>query len=162
MIEDFSVSLKDTAQAMGTRDKRVAANAAAYSVHTLNRAAKNYFGSKRFLEHFKMLQDRQLAAEYGSLIAARKSARNAAQKWQLADAIIYTDLYDLIYDGQPWDFESLASICKGYRSQALREAKASRGFNATVYYAVAKSLSDKREIRALLKSLNSQVLRERV
>ena len=165
LINTFSASSKDAAQAMGTcaNNAQAAADAAAFvSVHTLNRAAKRYFGSKMFLEHFKKFQEQRLAAEYGSIIAARKAAANAAQKWQLAEAIVYVDIYDLLYDGQMWDYQSLADTCKGYKSQALREAKVSqKSFNAAVYYAVAKILSDKREIRALLKSLNSQVLRER-
>lgn len=166
MIESSSAfSSKNAGQAMTTATTvAVAANAAAYkdtSCVQLSRKALAYFGSERFSKTLKSLEDSRLAKEYGKLIASRKREAINANKWQMAEAIVWSDLYDLIYDGQMWDYESLRDMCKGYRSQALREAKEAKGFNISVYRAVAELLNDKREIRALLKSMNSQVILER-
>lgn len=129
-------------------------NTADTSCHKLSKRDLAYFSSERFANTLKSIEDRELASSYGQLIARRKKAANLPLAWKIVDAIIYVDIYDAHWDGFNYSYEEVRDLFKGYRSQALREMKSARGFNALVYRELARTLEDRREIRAFLKSIN--------
>ena len=130
------------------------------SCHYLSKRDLAYFSSEKFEKTLKYMEDKQLAVEYGRLIASRKRASNLAKAWQVVEAIIYVDIYDAHNDGFSWSYEEVKDLFKGYRSQALRELKKTNGFNAMVYRQLAKALEDKAEIRLFLKAINRPVIRK--
>ena len=131
------------------------------SCHHLSKRDLAYFSSEKFAKTLKSIEDRELAFYYGQIIARRKKVSNLSLAWELVDAIIYVDIYDAHYDGFTFSYEEVRDLFKGYRSQALREMKAAKGFNSLVYRELAKALNDKREIRSFLKAVNTPILREK-
>jgi hypothetical protein len=132
------------------------------SCHRLSKRDLAYFSSERFARTLKSLEDRELASSYGQIIARRKRVSNLSLAWELVDAIIYVDIFDAHYDGFTFSYEEVRDLFKGYRSQALREMKTSKGFNSLVYRELAKALEDKREIRSFLKAVNAPIIREHI
>lgn len=131
------------------------------SCHHLTARDLSYFSSERFKEVLKAYEDRQLAFKYGQIIARRKKAVNLSLAWELVDAIIYVDIFDAHFDGFSFSYEEVRDLFKGYRSQALREMKSSKGFNSLVYKELAKALMDKSEVRSFLKAINAPILRSK-
>lgn len=81
----------------------------------------------------------------------RKDA--AAQASWLAEVTIMAKA-EGHYDGFSWTFEEVRDLFKGLRSEAIRRAKATSGFNAKVYFTLAHELEDKSVLRGTLKVLN--------
>lgn len=131
------------------------------SVSHLSRRDLSFFSSRRGKEAIsraiKTHEDAQLASKYGQLIARRKRMQNLPAAWQVVDAIIYVDLFEAHYDGFRFAYEEVRDLFKGYRSQALREASATKGFNALVYRELAKALNDKSEMRYFMRAMNDEV-----
>ena len=130
------------------------------SCHHLSKRDLAYFSSERFVRTLKFLEDSKLAYEYGRLIASRKRVDVLGKAWDVVDAIIYVDIFNAHYDGFNYTYEEVKCLFMGYRSQALREMKLAKGFNALVYKELAKALNDKREIRSFLKAMNRPIVRE--
>ena len=141
--------------------KAVSAGKQSISCHKLSSRDLSYFSSERFAKVLKSIEDKQLAAEYGKLIAIRKSDNRRAYAQWLADAIIYVDIFDAHFDGFTFSYEEVRDLFKGYRSQALREIAKASGFNKLVYKELAKALADKHEVRSFLKAINKPILREK-
>lgn len=134
------------------------------SCHHLSKRDLSYFSSERFEKTLKLVNDQILAKRYGSIIVSRKKEvrKNDVRKaWEVVDAIIYVDIFDAHYDGHPFFYEEVRALFKGYRSQALREMKKTKGFNALVYKTLAKALEDKGEARSFLRAISAPVLREK-
>ena len=131
------------------------------SCHHLTARDLSYFSSEAFKAVLKAYEDKQLASKYGQLIARRKKAVNIPLAWELVDAIIYGDIYNAHFDGFRFSYEEVRDLFKGYRSQALREMKSSKGFNSLVYKELAKALMDKSEVRNFLKAINAPILRSK-
>lgn len=133
------------------------------SCHHLSKRDLSYFSSEKFKETLKLVEDRLLAKRYGDLIASRKRVQRyqtLQQAWEVVDAIIYVDIFDAHYDGHPYFWDEVRDLFKGYRSQALREMKKSKGFNSLVYKELAKALEDKKEMRSFLRAISAPVLRK--
>ena len=130
------------------------------SCHHLSKRDLAYFSSEKFAKTLKLAEDNQLAKEYGKLIARRKSWNALDMAHDMVDAIIYVDIFDAHCDGFSFSFEEVRDLFKGYRSQALRELKTAKGFNALVYRELADALDNKKEIRSFLKAINSPILRK--
>lgn len=129
------------------------------SLHSLSKRDLAYFSSERFAKTLKLFEDRELAKAYGHLIAGRKQCENIYRSHELVDAIIYVDIFNAHYDGFNFTYEEVRDLFKGYRSQALREMKSAKGFNALVYRELAKALDRKEEIRSFLKAMNKPIVR---
>lgn len=130
------------------------------SCHHLSKRDLAYFSSERFVKTLKFLEDSKLAYEYGKLISSRKRADILDKAWDVVDAIIYVDIFNAHYDGFNYTYEEVRCLFMGYRSQALRELKLAKGFNALVYKELAKALNDKREVRSFLKAMNRPIVRK--
>lgn len=130
------------------------------SCHHLSKRDLRYFSSETFEKTLKYLEDSKLAYEYGRLIASRKRVDVLDKAWDVVDAIIYVDIFNAHYDGFNYTYEEVKCLFMGYRSQALRELKLAKGFNALVYRELAKALNDKREIRSFLKAMNRPIVRK--
>lgn len=131
------------------------------SCHKLSKRDLAYFSSERFARTLHFLENQELAKEYGQLIASRKRSNSLSKAWQIVDAIIYVDILDAHYDDFNYSYEEVRDLFKGYRSQALREMKSTKGFNALVYKELAKALDDRTEIRCFLRAVNTPILREK-
>lgn len=129
------------------------------SCHHLSKRDLSYFSSEKFEKSFerymKFSKDRALALQFGELIASRKRCNNLSKAWNLIDAVIYGDMFEAHYDGFKYTFEEVRDLFKGYRSQALREASKTTGFNKLFYKEFAKTMLQKEEIRSFLKALNT-------
>lgn len=132
------------------------------SCHHLSKRDLAYFSSERFAKTLQFLENRQLAKEYGKLIASRKRVTNLNRAYEVVDAIIYVDIYNAHEDGFSWSYEEVRDLFKGYRSQALREVKSAEGFNLLVYRKLAKALNDKREVRSFMAAMNRPIVRKKV
>ncbi len=132
------------------------------SLHSLSKRDLAYFSSERFAKTLKLFEDRELASQYGKLIASRKRVSNLPRAFKMVDAIIYVDIYDAHYDGFDYSYEEVRDLFKGYRSQALREMKNAEGFNSLVYRELAKALDRKEKIRSFLKAMNKPIIRDDV
>lgn len=131
------------------------------SCHKLSKRDLAYFSSEKFAQVLKSLEDRELASQYGKLIAIRKKKNQLSKAWELVDAIIYVDIFDAHYDGFNYSFEEVRDLFKGYRSQALRELKNATGFSALMYRELVKALEDKGEIRSFLKAINKPCVKDK-
>lgn len=132
------------------------------SCHHLSQRDLAYFSSEKFANTLKAWEDGQIAFAYGKLIASRKRQSNLSFAWELVDAIIYVDIFDAHYDGFNYSYEEVRDLFKGYRSQALRELKSSKGFNTLVLRELVKALEDKSEMRYFLRAINRPVIREKL
>ena len=161
---------KRMATKVATATNKVAASAkkqslvlADTSAQHLTKADLAYFSSEKFQRTMKALEDRQLAMQYGNLIAYRKRKASQDRAIWLAEAVIYVDIFNAHSDGFSWSYEEIRDLFKGYRSQALREAKKAskekQAFNSLVYWKIAEMLSDKKEIRTFLKAINRPIVR---
>ena len=130
------------------------------SCQHLTKRDLSYFSSERFARTLKVLEDNELAKEYGELIARRKRASNRSRLILAVESVIYGDILDDCNDGFRWSFNEVKDLFKGYRSQALREAENAKGLNKSFYYQLAKALQDKDYIRDFVKEVNRPVIRK--
>lgn len=165
----YATSKRMAAKA-ATATNKVAASARKQSLVLVDTSAQHltkadlaYFSSEKFQRTMKSFEDRRLAMEYGSLIAFRKRKASHDRAIWLAEAVIYVDIFNAHADGFSWSYEEIRDLFKGYRSQALREAKKAseekKAFNSLVYWKIAEMLSDKKEIRTFLKAINRPIVR---
>lgn len=68
--------------------------------------------------------------------------------------IIRTHLLDSAKLRCQWEFQEVASLLNGYKSQALREAEASQSFEKVAFYRLASFCERKENIRKLTKLMN--------
>lgn len=130
------------------------------SCQHLTKRDLSYFSSERFAKTLKVLEDNDLARQYGELIAKRRKASNRTRLVLAVESVIYVDILDAHNDGFRWSFNEVRDLFKGYRSQALREAEKAKGLNKSFYFQLAKALQDKAYIRDFVKEINCPVVRE--
>lgn len=132
------------------------------SCQHLTKRDLSYFSSEKFARTLKVLEDKELARQYGELITKRKRASQKDRLILAVESVIYVDIFDAHNDGFRWSFNEVKDLFKGYRSQALREAEKAKGLNRAFYFRLAKALQDKEYIRDFVKSINAPVVREHI
>lgn len=125
------------------------------SCHHLSQRDLWYFTSKYFEEALQRMKDKQMAKEYGHLIASRKREANTLRANTMALEVLDLILADTKKMGYTWSWGQVKALFAGYKSQAVREIKLSEGFNRAFYKSLAKALEDKDNIRWFLRRVNT-------
>lgn len=110
------------------------------------KANLGYFNSDAFNAFLKRLDDSILYKQYKDIIESRKQENKDDAKWRIEVArdIILADFYRKHDDGFRWDPADVVALVKGYKGILIAKARAAKGFNQALYYAVARFF-DKRD-----------------
>lgn len=135
------------------------------SAMSLSKKDLAWFGSERFLQEFNDFLARKEAQTYAPLMKEVHKDEQRAHRAQMAikgsqivaDYLIEEMAAAYYLGGNPrYQWHEVKSLCKGVRSQALREAKKTHGFNAKLFREIAEELLTTSFCKRLLERLNQK------
>ena len=153
---DFPSIKKEAANAAAATSKKVTPDGnQGCSVNKLSRRSLSYFNSEAFEKWLKRYEDEVKAKAYGKLIGKRKHARDEERAFEIAEAMMYVDIFDAHYDGFRYSWTEAKSILSGYKGQALASLKTIKGsFERTILKKFIKLCENKATLKDFLDYLN--------
>lgn len=138
------------------------------TLQALTQRDLSYFNSPKFAQSLKKIEDKVLKHQWSDIIEDRRE-ENAWQRGQSIKATLKAEARNLIFNDileyhyapeEHWGNGAIKSLLKGYRSQALNNARKAKSWNKKFYFILADLLINEDIINEFSKKINVPVIRE--
>lgn len=140
------------------------------TLQALTQRDLSYFSSEKFAASLKKIEDKVLKHQWSDIIEDRRD-ENAWQRGQSIKATLKAEAKNLIFNDileyhyapeEHWGNGAIKSLLKGYRSQALNNARNARSWNKKFYFILADLLINEDIVNEFSKKINVPVIREKL
>lgn len=164
-VEATSVSGQLTMTSAGKKQSKKSRRE---TLQALTQRDLSYFSSEKFAASLKKIEDKVLKHQWSDIIEDRRDEA----RWQYgqtmkpilkeqARLLIFGDMLNYHFDPlEHWGRGAVKNLLRGYRSQALTNAKRAKGWNKKFYFILADLLINEDVVNEFFSKVNAPVIRE--